>query len=175
MEKLTKEQAEQVKIIKEYAKGQKDFSFVHLVYDVNEYYPERRATAAESIPALDIAAAISGKELTQLERAYYQGYEIEPDWKFDIGDIVYLAPSLTVPRSLWYVRCRVDSHGEAHYSLCGEYNSHAQAYHSVGGPPFMEVAEEKLTLIKKKSEWVKALAPNPPMHPRCGHGSKTQY
>ncbi|MBC1272662.1 hypothetical protein [Listeria booriae] len=175
MIKISKKQAERVEVIKEYAKELENFSFTELGHDFSEYYPRGWSSTDKGVPAFDIIFATKSKELAQLERAYYEGYEIEPDWKFDIGDIVYLAPSLTVPRSLWYVRCRVDSHGKAHYSLCGEYNSHAQAYHSVGGPPFMEVAEEKLTLIKKKSEWVKALSPNPPMHPVCGYGSKTQY
>lgn len=175
MEKLTKEQAKQVEIIKEYAKGQEDFSFAHLIYDFNEYYPEMRATRAKSIPALDIVAAVSGRELTQLERAYYKGYEVEPDWKFNIGDIVYLDQGGIAERRLWFVADRFSAGDYLTYGLCAGYNPHPQAYRSDTAGPYTSVSGDRLILIKKKSEWVKAIAPTPPMHPGCGHGSKTQY
>ncbi|MBC2174760.1 hypothetical protein [Listeria booriae] len=179
MIKISKKQAERVKVIKDYAKGQEDFNFIQLGYDFANYYPERWASTVEGIPALDIIASTSSEEMTQIERAYYEGYEIEPDWKFDIGDIVYLAPTLAAPRSLWYVESRIDACGKAHYLLCGDYDLKAHAYCRPGSPPYMEVSEEKLRLIQKKSEWEQAVVPKkkikPLMHPRCGHGSKAQY
>ncbi|MBC1937161.1 hypothetical protein HCA69_12340 [Listeria grandensis] len=181
MEKLTKKQAEQMKIIKEYAKGREDFSFTEFGFVFAEYYPKRRSSTVEGIAAMDIVSTTSNKELARLERAYYKGYEVMPDWKFNIGDIVYLAPSLSAPRSLWYVENRIVTRGKAHYILCGDYDPRVQAYRRAGNPPYMEVSEDKLKLIQKKSEWEQTVVPRKkkkkvsPMHPGCGHGSKTQY
>ncbi|MBC2149518.1 hypothetical protein [Listeria booriae] len=175
MIKISRKQAGKLEVIKKYATENSRFSFTELGMAWERSRGDWTDFDGRESEAIRTLGTFEETETAKLERAYYEGYEIEPDWKFDIGDIVQLAPTLATPRSLWYVKNRIDVRGKAHYTLCGNYNSHAQAYREAGGPPYTEVAEEKLTLIKKKSEWVKALSPNPPMHPRCGHGSKAQY
>lgn len=170
---ITKKEAENVEIIKKYAAGDSSFNFTDLGadWDCRDEY-ELDGIKGE---VMKIVGSCTAPQSARLERAFYQGYEIEPNWKFDIGDIVYLSQGGFAERRLWFVSSRFCTGGLVTYGLCADYNPNSQAYHEATAGPHTSVNEDRLVLISKNAKWAAAVAPKPPMHPGCGHGSKTQY